>query len=60
MKKSTILRKISRLLKTNPSASEILDLVQKEGMLPPYSHQCDLGCECGCHGRCPRSKHACF
>lgn len=54
-------RKILKLLKTwdgcqktMETANDILDLVVKEGMLPPKSYQRDLGCECGCKGWCPK------
>lgn len=32
----------------------LLDASVKLGMLPPYSKQKDLGCECGCKGRCEK------
>lgn len=32
-------------------AEAILNICQREGMLPPYSKQADLGCECGCKGQ---------
>lgn len=63
MKKSTAKRKLVKLLKTWEGsqlnaklAGEILDLLTSKdvGMVPPFSRQQDLGCECGCKGRCPR------
>lgn len=54
-----MIRKIFRLLQTYENckmerkiATQILNLVVKEGMLPPDSFQSDLKCECGCQGRC--------
>lgn len=59
MKKSKVLRKLTKLLQTwegskleGRTSKEILELLEKEGMLPPFSKQADLGCECGCKGRC--------
>lgn len=61
MKKSTVVRKLVKLLKDWESskldakcANQILALLTSEeiGMLPPFSNQKDLGCECGCRGRC--------
>lgn len=61
MKRSKVLRKLTRLLATwegskltGETSKEVLALLEKEGMLPPHSNQADLGCECGCKGRCPR------
>ena len=38
-------------------AEAILKAVMKAGMLPPWSNQRDLGCECGCKGYCPNGNH---
>ena len=54
MKKSYMINKIESLLKIKSNATDILDMLVKEGMLPPYSKQRDLGCECGCHGWCSK------
>lgn len=63
MKRSKVVRKLVKLLETwegskleAKTAREILDLLtgKEIGMLPPFSKQADLGCECGCKGRCPK------
>lgn len=61
MKKSKIIRKLTALLRSYEDselgpqqAREILDLLEKEGMKPPFTKQRDLGCECGCHGWCAK------
>lgn len=33
-------------------AEDILAKIEAHGMTPPYSKKQDLGCECGCKGRC--------
>lgn len=39
------------------TAKEVIDALVKIGMLPPFSCQADLSCECGCKGRCPKGNN---
>ena len=64
MKRSYVVKRIARLLKQELQGAEnrrlagkILDSIEAAGMKPPWSNQADLGCECGCKGRCPKGRN---
>lgn len=61
MKRSQVVAKLTKLLKTyenskldRETSRTILSMLEENGMLPPWSSQRDLGCECGCKGWCPK------
>lgn len=59
MKKSTLAEKVlqqmeGRTIRSKRDVYDLIDALTELGVLPPYSKQADLSCECGCKGRCPR------